>query len=117
MFKNYFKTAWRNLVNNKIYSALNILGLATGMAVALLIGLWVYYQFSYDRFLPGYQQAYQVRNKYNNNGKIDVGPATSLPLADALKKEIPAIKYAAQTDWMGQHSLIVGDKKLYQGGA
>jgi putative ABC transport system permease protein len=117
MIKNYFKIAWRNLKNNKVYSTVNILGLATGMSVALLIGLWVYYQFSYDRFLPGYQQVYQVRNKYNNNGKIDVGPATSLPLAEALKKEIPAIKYVAQTDWMGKHSLIVGDKKLYQGGA
>ncbi len=52
MFKNYFKTAWRNLANNKVYSALNIPGLAIGMAVALLIGLWVYYQLSYDRFLP-----------------------------------------------------------------
>ena len=56
MFKNYFKTAWRSLQKNKAYSALNILGLATGMAVALLIGLWVYYQYSYDKFLPGYKQ-------------------------------------------------------------
>ena len=53
MFANYFKTAWRSLIRNKVYSALNILGLATGMAVALLIGLWVKGQLSYDRFLPG----------------------------------------------------------------
>jgi len=117
MFKNYFKTAWRNLINNKVYSALNILGLATGMAVALIIGLWVYYQFSYDRFLPGYQQAYSVKFKYNNNGEIDVGSATCLPLAETLKKDIPGIRYATQTDWMGPHSLVVGDKKLYSGGA
>ena len=51
MFKNYFKTAWRSLLKNKAYSALNILGLATGMAVALIIGLWVYSQYSYDKFL------------------------------------------------------------------
>ena len=117
MFKNYFKTAWRNLINNKVYSALNILGLATGMAVALIIGLWVYYQFSYDRFLSGYQQAYSVKFKYNNNGEIDVGSATCLPLAETLKKDIPGIRYATQTDWMGPHSLVVGDKKLYSGGA
>jgi len=50
MFKNYFKTAWRNIIRSKGYSLLNISGLAIGMAVALLIGLWVYYQYSYDNF-------------------------------------------------------------------
>ncbi|HMH24868.1 MAG TPA: ABC transporter permease [Puia sp.] len=117
MLKNYFRIAWRNLVKNKVYSALNILGLATGMAVALLIGLWVYYQYSYDRFLPGYQQVYTARLMFNNNGEIGVGPATPLPLADALKKEIPGIKYIAQADWMGPHSLVAGEKILYPGGA
>src|SRR6266487_5185435 len=117
MFKNYFKTAWRNLVNNKVYSALNILGLATGMAVALMIGLWVYYQFSYDRFLPGYQRVCQGRYKTNNNGDIQTQVATSIPLADAIKNDVPGVKYVVQTDWMGQHGLLVGDKKLYLSGA
>src|SRR6266700_1063763 len=101
MFKSYFKTAWRNLVNNKVYSALNIFGLAIGMAVALLIGLWVYYQYSYDRFLPNSQYAYKVRVRQNNNGVIGVSGATSRPVKDALKNDIPGIKYVAQTDWMG----------------
>ena len=117
MFKNYFKTAWRNLVNNKIYSALNILGLATGMAVSLLIGLWVYYQFSYDRFLPGYQQVYQIRYRYNNNGEIGTQNSTSLPLANVIKKDVPGVKYVVQTDWMGNHGLVAGGKKLYLNGA
>jgi putative ABC transport system permease protein len=117
MFKNYFKTAWRNLVNNKVYSALNILGLATGMAVALVIGLWVYYQFSYDRFLPGYQQLYQARFKYVENGEIQTQNSVCLPLADALKRDIPGVKYVVQTDWMGQHGLVAGDRKLYLKGA
>ncbi|HXL54991.1 MAG TPA: hypothetical protein VN958_01960, partial [Chitinophagaceae bacterium] len=68
MLKNYFKTAWRSLLKNKAYSALNIFGLATGMAVALLIGLWVYYQYSYDKFLPDYKQLYQVRRIFYGNG-------------------------------------------------
>src|SRR4051812_13270184 len=116
MITNFLKIAWRNLKSNKVYSLLNILGLATGMAVALVIGLWVYYQFSYDRFLPGYKQAYRIKNKYNNDGRIEVGDATSLPLADALRKEIPGVKYVARTDWMGKHSLVTGEKKLYQNG-
>ena len=109
--------AWRNLVNNKVYSALNILGLATGMAVALLIGLWVYYQFSYDRFLPGYQNIYRVKYRSNNNGDILTQDATCLPLANAIKKDVPGVEYVVQTDWMGGHGLTAGDKKLYLNGA
>ena len=117
MLKNYFKIAWRNLVNNKVYSALNILGLAAGMTVALLIGLWVYYQFSYDRFLPNYQQVYQVRYRTNNNGEIQTQLPVCFPLAGALKKDVPGIRYIVQTDWMISHGLVAGDKKLYLAGA
>jgi putative ABC transport system permease protein len=70
MLRNYFKTAWRNISRNKIFSALNILGLAIGMGVALLIGLWINDQYSYDRWLPNYEQAYQVRFNLNDNGVI-----------------------------------------------
>ena len=97
MPRNYFKTAWRNLVNNKVYSTLNILGLATGMAVALLIGLWVKDQSSYDQFLPNYQQAYQIKYNYNNNGEIHTQTEVCIPLAQALKNDIPEIAYTALT--------------------
>jgi len=117
MFKNYFKTAWRNILKDKGYSILNILGLATGMAVALIIGLWVNFQFSFDRFLPGYQQAYAVRYRMTQNGEIRTQMAVSLMLPAAVKQDIPEVKYAAVTDWMGQHGLVVGDKKLYIYGA
>jgi putative ABC transport system permease protein len=117
MIKNYFKIAWRNLVSNRVYSALNILGLATGMAVALLIGLWVYYQYSFDRWLPGYQQNYQVMYRTISNGEIGTQSSVSFPLADVLRREIPGIRYAVQSDWMGSHGLVAGDKKLYMSGA
>jgi len=117
MFKNYFKTAWRGLIQNKAYSALNILGLATGMAVVLMIGLWVYYQFSYDRFLPGYEHVYSVKLKTNNNGVINVTASTPLPLADAIRQNIPGVSYVAQPNWVAQHLLMNGDKKIFQNGA
>jgi len=113
MFKSYLKTSWRNLVKDKNYTLLNILGLTIGMAVVLVIGLWVQYQFSYDRFLPQHEQAYRTMLRINRNGEADAGNATSLPLANALKADIPEIRYVAQTDLTGQHSLIVGDKKVY----
>ncbi|GGA97293.1 ABC transporter permease [Puia dinghuensis] len=117
MFRNYFLTAWRNLQRNKAYSALNILGLAIGMAVALLIGLWVQYQYSFDRFLPGYRQVYQAHIRFDRNGETSEMMATPLPLSIDLRKEIPEIRYATHTDWMGNHDLLVGDKKFFLAGA
>ena len=103
MFRNYFLTAWRNLARNKAYSTLNILGLSVGMAIALTIGLWVQYQYSFDRFLPGYQQVYQAHLFFLRNGEPQQMMATPLPLSKELVKEIPGIKYAVHTDWMGNH--------------
>jgi len=50
MFKNYFKTAWRNLLKNKFYSLINIAGLTAGLAVGILILLWVQDELSFDGF-------------------------------------------------------------------
>src|ERR1700677_109174 len=98
MIKNYLKTAWRNLLNNKVYSLLNILGLAAGMAVALIIGLWVNYQYSYDRFLPDNGRLYQVMRNFNSNGDTLTFTSTSLKLADALRNNVPEFEYVAETD-------------------
>src|ERR1700761_6472885 len=97
MIRNHFLIAWRNLLKNKGYTSINIIGLAIGMAVTLLIALWAIHQYSYDRFLPGYQLAYHV--KMNFTGQHDgttTQDATSLPLADVLRKEVPGIKRVAE---------------------
>lgn len=117
MLKNYFKTAWRNIVRSKGYSALNIFGLAIGMAVALLVGLWVYNEYSYDKSLPDYQRSYLVRRNYYGNGDTVNYNGTSLKLADALRNQVPEIQYVAETDYMRPHGLLVGDKKLYMAGS
>lgn len=117
MIKNYFKIAWRNMVGNKVYSAINILGLAAGMAVALLIALWVNNEYSYDRFLPNYGQLYQVWRNFNSNGETLTFSSTSLKLADALRNNFPEIEYAAETDGNGSHGLMVGEKKFYLNGS
>ncbi len=113
MIKNYIKTAWRNIIRGKGYSMLNIFGLGTGMAVALIIGLWVYNQYAYDKFLPGYKQLYQVRRHFYGNGDTLTFGGTSLKLADALRNRIPEIKSVAETDGGGSHGLMAGNKKLY----
>jgi putative ABC transport system permease protein len=119
MLKNYWLVAWRNLVNNKVYSALNIAGLAAGMAVALLIGLWVVNEFSYDKFLPDSGQIYQVEmNLTSQHDGEHTQVSLALPLTDVLRKDIPGIKYVCEADYLGwiNHNLRVGDKKLYMGG-
>ena len=113
MIKNYLKIAWRNIVNNKVYSALNIVGLAAGMAVALLIALWINYQYSFDRFLPDSSRLYQVRRNFNSNGDTLTFSSTSLKLADALRKSVPEIEHVAEADWTAPHGLVVGEKKLF----
>src|SRR5689334_2681429 len=102
MLRNYFKTAWRNIIRSKGYSLLSISGLATGMAVTLLIGLWVYHEYSYDRFLPNYTQLYKVKLNFNYNGNIKTQSGASLPMADALRN-YPGVKYVAETEWPSPH--------------
>jgi putative ABC transport system permease protein len=116
MLKNYFKIAWRNIVKTKGYSALNISGLAAGISVALLIGLWVNYQYAYDKFLPDYGRLYLVRRNYvSSSGEVLNFASTSLKLADALRNQIPEVENVAECDW-SRSGLKVGDKKLLSGG-
>lgn len=116
MFRINFNTAWRNMKRNKAHSSILILGLGMGMAVALLIGLWVYDQYSFDRFLPGYHQVYQAMLNSEDNGEIIFDNVTAIPLAAALRKDIPEIDFAAQYD-PASHGLMEGDKKFYLPGA
>lgn len=117
MLRNYFKVGWRHLIRNKGFSLLNLMGLATGMAVAWLIGLWAYYHYSYDKFLPNYRRLYRVQRNFNDNGDTLTFANTSLKLADALRAQIPEIEYVAESDLMESHGLMTGTKKLYMKGA
>ncbi|PHN06760.1 ABC transporter permease [Flavilitoribacter nigricans] len=113
MIKNYLKIALRGLAKHRSSSLINILGLSVGMAVALLIGLWINYEYAYDRFLPDYDRVYRLKRHYTLD-RVYTSNAISLPLVDLFKNDIPGIQYAAEADWGGSaHSLVVGDKKLY----
>jgi putative ABC transport system permease protein len=116
MITNYLRTALRSITRHKLYSGLNILGLAIGMAVALTIGLWAYYQYSYDRFLPGYADCYQVRYKIDIGGDIQTINATSLPLAKTLTRDIPEISWAVHTGYPASHALVAGKNQVYPSG-
>ncbi len=77
MFKNYLKTAWRNLWRNKFYSVINITGLAVGLAVGIMILLWVQDEFSYDRFHVNAANIYKVNSHLGKGSDcISVGRRT-----------------------------------------
>ena len=95
MFQNYFKIAWRNLLKHRQFTLLNLLGLSTGLACALLIYLWVYDELHIDKFNEKDSRLYQVmKNSPNADGTTDTHTTTPCLLADALVKEIPEIEYA-----------------------
>ncbi len=95
MFKNYFITAWRNIIRNKAFSIINILGLALGLTCSLLIFLWVLDEYSVDAFHKNGKQLYQVYERNYFDGKIDASYPTQGLLADELKRQIPEIQYAS----------------------
>lgn len=99
MFKNYFKTAWRNMARNKAFSAINISGLALGITCSLLIMLWVHDERSIDSFHANGSQLYQVYERQYYDGKVEASYPTQGLLADELKRVIPEIRYASGLEY------------------
>jgi putative ABC transport system permease protein len=116
MIKNYFKTAWRNLLGNKIYSLINIGGLTVGMAVAMLIGLWIYDELSTNNYFKNYDSLYQVIMHQSNEGEISTNWVTPFPMGDELKSKYSDFKAVAMCDGGGRHSLENGGKKVMKDG-
>jgi putative ABC transport system permease protein len=96
MIKNYFTIAWRSLTKNKVYSFINIGGLAIGLACCLTIGLFVWDEISYDRFHKNGKYIYRVVQKQNQAGKLYDVAVTPGPLAAALKNDFPEITQACR---------------------
>lgn len=91
MLRNFFITALRNIRRYPVYSVLNVTGLAIGMALSILLLLWVKYQFSYDRFHKNAGCLYRVIARQNSEGKLQQVALTPYPLASALKEGYPEI--------------------------
>ena len=113
MIKNYFRVAWRNLVKSKGYSAINIGGLAVGMAVAMLIGLWVYNELTFDKYHENYDRIAQVMQHANFNGEIGTQTANPALMGPELREKYGSdFKYVVQSSWTGGHLLSVGNKHI-----
>jgi len=114
MIKNYFKIAWRNLIRNKAFSAINILGLALGLSCSLLIMLWVQDELSVDGFHANGRQLYQVYERQYYDGKVEASYHTQGLLASELKRAIPEVQYASslEQDAPYPYTFEAGDKSI-----
>ncbi|HLG40482.1 MAG TPA: ABC transporter permease, partial [Chitinophagaceae bacterium] len=113
MIKNYFKIAWRNLIKNKGYSAINIGGLAVGMAVAVLIGLWIWDELSFNNYHKNSECIAQVMQHQKFDGEIHSDKAIPLPLATALRNTYGNdFKYIVLSSWTNPHTLSFNGKTL-----
>ena len=92
MFANYLRTAWRNLVKHKVFSVINIAGLAVGMACCILIFLWVKDELGFDRFHPNHDRLFRAVNRQEGKWITSSGWA----LAPTLKRDFPEIRKATR---------------------
>ena len=118
MLKNYFKTAWRNLYRNRVSSFINITGLSVGMAVAMLIGLWIWDELSFDKYHRNYAAIAQVMENDAYNGTVHTQTAIPLPLDAAIRKSYGNdFKYIVMSSWADPHVLASDDMKILYRGA
>ncbi|MPR34773.1 ABC transporter permease [Salmonirosea aquatica] len=117
MLRNYLKIAYRNLAKNKGYSFINITGLAVGMAVAIMIGLWMNDELSYDQYHKNYSRIAQVYQSQTFNGKIGTGQAIPRPLEMALRNDYADnFKHIVMSSWNFRKILTYGETKLAKQG-
>src|SRR6202000_411403 len=109
--------AWRNLRKHRVYSAINIFGLALGMAVGLLIGLWIWDELSFDHYHSNHRSLAQVMVSMMDNGKMETSQAASIPEGMELRTRWgSAFSQVSLASWNYVHILGAGDKKISQAG-
>ncbi|SEJ84328.1 duplicated orphan permease [Dyadobacter sp. SG02] len=111
MLKNYLKIAFRNLLRNKAFSAINILGLSVGMASALLILFWMHNEISYDRFHQHKDYIYEAWNRGKFDGKLQCWNSTPQVLGPTLKAEYPEVSEISR-NYSRWFVTRVGDTKI-----
>jgi len=113
MFKNYFKTAWRNLWKNKVYSSINVVGLAIGMAACIIILIFVFYERSFDKFHT--KNIYRLNEVQKFEGMVAAQKValSMFPMAPTMKQEFPEIKNYTRIFANDKTPLNYGEKKVF----
>lgn len=114
MLKNYLKVAFRNLIKNKAYSAINILGLALGLMVSIIVFLYVKAETGYESHIKDYDRIYRVGMKASMMGMNIDAPISCSPMANVLRTEFPEVITATRTRPIRQEIMMAHEeKKLY----
>ncbi|HEY6976345.1 MAG TPA: ABC transporter permease [Chitinophagaceae bacterium] len=112
MFRNYFKTAFRNLLKNKFYTSINIIGLAVGLATCLLILLYVLDELSYDKYNVNANRVYRVNNEIKFGGNyFDIAQSPGV-MGPAMVAELPAVEQYTRIRWYGSFLVRKGNENL-----
>jgi putative ABC transport system permease protein len=113
MLQNYFTIAWRNLLKGRAYSLINVIGLATGMAIALLIGLWIADELSFNHYYTNYKRIAQGMIIQTSPEESYTGDVVSMPMGQAFRTQFPDLfKKTALTCGGNDRLIAAGDKKL-----
>src|SRR6202789_3672476 len=112
MIKNFVKTAFRSLLKNKGFTAINVLGLALGLATCMLIVFYVFDELSYDGYNLNANRIYRVNNDIKFNGVTNTYAVSPSPLAGALKTDFPEIEEVARFRGRGGAQVKKGNQNI-----
>ncbi len=114
MFKNYLKVAFRSLNKNRVYSVINVLGLALGLTVTILVFLFVKDETNYDKDWSGYERVYRIGTKASMKGEDMEVPVSCSPMAHTLRTEFTDVETATRVKMFRQEILMRHDQtKIY----
>ena len=110
MIRNYFKIAYRNLINNKFFSIINLLGLTIGITISILIFTWVMHEVSYDKFHVNSKNIYRIQTLSGEGTGYGSPPL----LSPTIKDEIPTIVNSCRIDDMPKFQFKVDEFVDYE---
>lgn len=114
MFKNYLKIAFRNLIKNKFYTSINIIGLAVGLATCLLIFLYVTDELGFDKYNVNAERIYRVNNEVKFNGNyLDLAQAPAL-MGVTMLQEMPQVQQYTRIRWYGSFLVKKGNESIQE---
>lgn len=114
MFKNYLKIAYRNILKQKTYSIINIFGLALGLTACILVGLYIYQDFSYDNYHVNRDRLYRLTTHTTDPAGNYSLLQSSARIAPAIKQEFPELDKVSRVYFSSENLLVFDDKKFYE---
>ncbi len=116
MIKSYFRIGWRTMLRNKGYSFINIGGLAAGLALVILIGLWIHDELTFNTYHENYDRIARVRVNHNFNGNIQSQVSLPFPLSEDLRSNYPEFDKVSVCTWSYSHFLSYNEDRFSKEG-